>query len=83
MESTAWAERPHVAAKGEGGGERERCGGLIYRLQYGGVGGSVVEDLKKEGISVQLQVESEKKGENGHTTLQYEMRMISEVVEEE
>lgn len=44
----------------------------------------MVEDLKKEGIRVQLQVESEKKkGENGHATLQYEMRMISEVVEEE
>lgn len=49
-----------------------------------GVGGSLVEDLKKrKELACSCKLKVRKKGENGHATLQYEMRMISEVVEEE
>lgn len=66
--------------QGEEGG-KERCGGLIYSM---GVGGSLVEDLKKrKELACSCKLKVRKKGENGHATLQYEMRMISEVVEEE
>lgn len=49
-----------------------------------GVGGSLVEDLKKgRNFACSCKLKVRKRGENGHATLQYEMRMISEVVEEE
>lgn len=65
MESTAWAERPHVAAKREGGVQGEEGGEREvwwFDIQYGGGGITGGRFKKKEGISVQLQVESEKKG---------------------
>lgn len=54
-----------------------------FDIQYGGGGITGGRFKKRKELACSCKLKVRKKGENGHATLQYEMRMISEVVEEE